>query len=326
MANKILVIGGTGLVGLRLCQRLAQSDYHVTCAARNYRIELDALNISFLSVDLLDLSGVDLSGFDYIFYCAGTSVEWQDREVILRRNLHALQEVTLAAKKASVKGLIFSSCSLAQFDQGPVGSSLKAAESFLLEQNDEGLKTLIIRSQWVWGSNDSHFLQGFLTKAKEGIYYHPYSLQVKTDVIHVDNYVFAHELALEKLIQGQDVTGKAYFVAQERALELVTFHEQLLQYAQIDCELVEYSFKALRAFCSEWFYRILGIRTPAPAITRSQIRHWGVDRVFSQDLAIERLGYYPRVKIEEGMEELFEEKKRRLRLISELEEQGALKG
>ena len=74
-ARRVLVTGGTGIVGSHLVERLLRNGYSVTCLVRDLRRLrwLDGMEVQLAQVDCTrpDSLAAALQGVSLVFHCAG---------------------------------------------------------------------------------------------------------------------------------------------------------------------------------------------------------------------------------------------------------------
>ena len=112
---KILVVGGTGLIGGIAAVHLAFSGHEVTIAARNVTLargvlaDFPAIHIDFLAVDQ-DLD--QLASFDSLVFAGGNDFRHipggiSEDEFWLRANVQGVPRFFSAAKQAGIKRAVY---------------------------------------------------------------------------------------------------------------------------------------------------------------------------------------------------------------------------
>jgi nucleoside-diphosphate-sugar epimerase len=124
------------------------------------------------------------------------------------------------------------------------------------------------------------------------------------DITFIENAAYAHLLAFDALDTGI-ACGKAYFIGQERPVNLWEFVNIILK--NIGLPTVEKHMSFSRAyflglFIENW-YKIFN-RSKMPPMTRALAVALSKDHYFSHDRARIDLGYTPQITIEEGLNNL----------------------
>ena len=102
----------------------------------------------------------------------------------------------------------------------PYSYTKSIAEKKVLSSNRKDFATVALRPHLIWGENDPHLLPKVINRHKTG------KLKIignglnKVDLTHIDNVVHAHILALNALINGKPIGGRAYFISQNEPVLL----------------------------------------------------------------------------------------------------------
>lgn len=247
---KILITGGTGYLGSRLAEYLAEKGHNVTAIGRK-EINFKNKNIHFLSKDVRELNLEDINGFNYIFHFAAVSFNNSklEGEEIYKQNIESmLQLLELIKNKPSPTKFIFAS-SAGVYGRGPkkfseedalkpmdLYSCSKASCEQLIHayaKTNPNLRPLIFRIANIYGSGQR---AGFVipdtiarinqSSSGELAVFNGQSVR---DFIYVEDCITMIVLALEKDLVGTYNlgTGKRTKIA-ELALQLIKLSKKSL--------------------------------------------------------------------------------------------------
>ena len=181
--TKILVTGGSGFLGKAIVAELA--DPHSPLEADLIRV-LDINDytgaekdrIEFYKGDIRDISKADeaCTGIDIVIHAAAI-VDWgtKSEDEILSVNVEGTRNIIRACRTANVKYLVFTSSLDAIFGGKPLVNidetipypekhptsyctSKYLAEKLVLEENDDMLRTCIIRPSDIYGEDDPYHI------------------------------------------------------------------------------------------------------------------------------------------------------------------------
>jgi 2-alkyl-3-oxoalkanoate reductase len=326
---RILVTGGGGFLGTHIIKELLKnSTYVVTNFSRHTYAHLEDIGVPTIKGDLRKKEDVDRAldkGFDAIFHVAALAGVWGKYEDYFDINYQGTKHLIESGRARGVKQFIYTSTPSVVFNQDDLlgvdekypyatkflnaySETKTMAEKFVLEQNDGSeFLTCAIRPHLIWGPGDPHLFPRIIQKGKLGKLRIVGNGDNLVDIIYVENAAIAHVQAFEHLRPGSAVCGQAYFVGQERAVNLWDFINQVLGYVKVDP--VVNSIEVSRAYKLGWalekLYGFLGIKKPEPPMTRFVALNLGKSHYFSHEKAKRDFGYLPRVSIEEGLKRTF---------------------
>ena len=317
-----LITGGNGFVGRYIVEQLLARGDRVRVLGRGSYPELAALGAECVRADLAapDTSGALASamrGVEVIFHVAAKAGVWGSFDDFYRNNVTATQRVVRAAERAGVPKLVYtSSPSVAigeadlegvdestpypERDLAPYPQTKAMAERFVLARTE--LATTAIRPHLIWGPRDPHIFPRLLARARSGRLAQIGDGTNLVDVTYVENCAEAHILAADRLGERSPLRGRAYFIGQERPVNLWQFINEVVTRAGLKPVRRKLSLAtALRlAGAMEATYRALGIGAEPPltrlAVTQMARSHW-----FDHSAAQRDFGYGPRISIEEGL-------------------------
>jgi len=325
---KVLVTGGGGFLGTHIIKQLLSDGHQVVSLSRNIYPHIEELGVSSLSCDLSkadDVNHLDLEGFDAVIHTAALAGVWGDK--LKYENINFVGSINLLkkAQEDKVRYFIYTSSPSVVFGKEDLQAAnedlaypnyyytdyarTKAmAEKEILKASCDDFMTLSIRPHLIWGPEDPHLIPRILSKAKEGKLKRVGDGENLVDIIYVENAAFAHVQALKALFAGKRIGGNAYFVGQERPVNLWQFINEILAAHKLDTVKDSISFKmAFRlGYVFEILYRFLGIIKPEPPMTRFIALQLAKNHYFSHDKAKNDFNYYPMISIEEGLKRTFQ--------------------
>ncbi len=318
-----LVTGGNGFVGRTLVELLLARGDRVRVVGRGDYPELVALGVECVRADLsVAEANVTLApamrGVEVVFHVAakagGLGGSFDD---YYRSNVTATQRVVHAAEKAGVPKFVYTSTpsvaigarDLAGADETtpyaehylhPYPATKALAERFVLARTE--LATTALRPHLVWGPRDPHFMPRFLARARAGRLFQVGDGTNMVDVTYVDNAAEAHLLAADALSERSPVRGRAYFIGQERPVNLWQFVNTLV--TQAGCPPVGRAIPVGVAMAAatviETTHGVLHL-SGEPFLNRFLIAQLAHSHWFDHTAAQRDFGYGPRISIEEGL-------------------------
>lgn len=322
-----LVTGGNGFVGRYIVEQLIARGDSVRVVGRGDYPELAALGAGCYKVDLTAPEANTalaraMAGVEVVFHVAakagalgGSFADYYTA------NVTATQRVVRAAEKAGVPKLVYTSTPSVAIGEGDIAGADESApyperylhhypatksiaERYVLART--AIATVAIRPHLVWGPRDPHFMPRFLARARAGRLVRIGDGSNMVDVTYVENAAEAHLLAADALGEGSRLRGRAYFIGQERPVNLWQFVDELLTragakpirgsiptpVAMAAATALETTYGALRLGGEPFLNRFL-----VSQMTRS---HW-----FDHGAARRDFGYGPRLTIDEGLARTF---------------------
>jgi nucleoside-diphosphate-sugar epimerase len=319
----VLVTGGGGFLGERICFYLREKNYRVRSFSRQTYPSLEKLGVECHQGSLTSYKDIKKAflGVQAVIHTASKAGVWGSPREYQETNVLGTEHVIRACLELGIPRLVYTSSPSVVFGgesiEGlsekdcpypkdffcPYQKTKKEAEEAVLRANSPSLKTLALRPHLIWGPGDPHFVPRLLERA--------HRLRIigdrtnKADVIWVDNAAIAHVQALERLEDRDFEGGKAYFLGQETPVVLWDFIERLLACYGKGPIKKHLSFsKAYRlGQALETVYRWLppGLEPPMTRFLALQLSR---SHYFSHREAETDLGYQPIVSIEEGFRQL----------------------
>ncbi len=330
---KILVTGGGGFLGTWIIKELLKNpSYMITNFSRHKYAHLEDIGVPTMQGDITkydDVERVLREGFDVVFHVASLVGMWGKKEVFDAINITGTENLLEVSKRMGVKRFIYTGSPSSVFGRGGhqgADESLPypeehlghyprtkaAAEKLVLQANGDEMRTVSLRPHLVWGPGDVNLLPRVINQARVGKLKMIGLGENQVDVIYVEEAARAHVLAMHALEGEAVAAGKAYFLGQG-PVNLWEFIEKVLKHAELDPPQKTVSLSV--ATCLGWMFEkiwtILGIFSPEPPVTRFVALNMGTDHWFSHERAEKDLGWKPQISIDQGLEILFGDKKKR---------------
>ncbi len=329
MKRKILITGGGGFLGTALIKLLKQNaDHEIYSVSRKNYLHLKNEGVSQIQHDLSsagDLESILPKDIDVVFHTAALAGIWGKKEHFFNINTEGTLKLVDWAKKSGVKQFIYTSTPSVVFGKDDLinvdettpypdkhlchyAASKALAEKYVLQNNSPEMITCAIRPHLIWGPGDPHLFPRIVEKAKQGKLKRVGEGLNQVDIVYVDNAAWAHVLAMEA---GRNAGGKAYFIGQEKPVNLWDFIDTVLKIYSLP--KIEESISIMTAyrlgFLFEKIFEFFGINQPDPPMTRFVALNLATSHYFNQENAFKDLGYKPLISIETGLKLIEQEVK-----------------
>ena len=308
---RILVTGGTGLLGGRLIPELAGHGHQVFALTRSASSHAKLRALGALPVDANLESNVllPLPAVDAVVHAAALFRFSGPREPFFRTNVDGTVKLLAAAEKAGATTFVHISAAgtpvRAADESAPTFpdhfsaylASKARAEAIVLAANKPGFRALALRPPALWGPGDP-FSRALPQAINAGNFAFIDRGDYAFATCHVDNVVEAVQCALER---GEG--GRAYFITDQ---EKWTFREFVASLASVQGLSIE----KIRSM-PYWFALTLGRLMDAawailrkdgdPPVSRSMMRMIGREFNVSDAAARHELGYIGRTSHADGL-------------------------
>jgi len=322
ISKNILVTGGGGFLGKAIVRQLIAKGHRVTSFSRHAHPELDALGVPQLQADIADAGAVEdaLKGRDAVFHTAAKAGVWGAFDSYFRTNVTGTQNIIAACRSRRVPFLVFTSSPSVVFDGGdmsgvdesvpypvryhaPYPKTKAMAEQAVRAAANRTLKTIVLRPHLIWGPADNHLVPRIITRA--GSLRQVGDGGNRVDTIYIDNAAHGHVLALEALEKDPALSGRVYFISDDRPIGLWEMVNRILEAGGKPPVTRTVSPKTAYAIGAvlEWIYRTLRI-AGEPKMTRFVARELATSHWFDITAAKRDLGYTAEISIEEGLRRL----------------------
>ena len=326
---KAVITGGTGFIGSRLVERLAEKGYEVRCLVRkSSHIEpLKKLGVELCYGDLSDHDSLRklTKGGDLVYHLAAMVTDWGSRRDFYSMNVDGTRVLLEASWDSGVKRFIHMSTSTVVWksdfwevhDINDIDESYPYPEKYNDDYNETkaeaerfvtrfhertGLETIVLRPSNVWGAGDRVILPRIALAAKKGILFPMGSGHRWVSPCHVDNLVHALVLSAESDNHG----GNIYFINDGVKIEHIEFLSKLLGAVGIKWApkfTIPYSIAYGVAYAMETLFKIVNSKNP-PVLTRFAVAALAGSRSYSIEKAKKEIGYKPIVNMDEGLRQL----------------------
>jgi 2-alkyl-3-oxoalkanoate reductase len=322
--RRVLVTGGSGFLGRAIAARLVARGDRVRTLARRHAPALERLGVEQQQGDIGDAAAVERAcdGVDAVIHTAAKAGVWGTYETYYGPNVRGTQNVIAACRRRRVKLLVHTSSPAVIFDgadmegvdesapypdrfHAPYPETKALAEKAVRAAADPHLRTVCLRPHLIWGPGDPHLVPRILARARRLRRVGRGANRV--DTIYIDNAADAHLLALDRLAQRPDISGRVYFISQDQPIPLWEMIDRILAAGGKPPLSKTISPKAAGragAFC-EWLYRNLRL-AGEPPMTRFVAAELATSHWFDISAARRDLGYRPTVSIDEGLRRLAE--------------------
>ncbi len=324
---RILVTGGGGFLGTWIIKELLKNpSYMVTNFSRHSYEHLEDMGVPTIRGDVGNVEDVERAltqGFDAIFHVASLVGMWGKAEVFDRINITGTENLLNSAQRHGVKRFVYTGSPSSVFGRGGhqgadetlpypkehlghYPRTKAAAEQLVLAANSPHFFTVSLRPHLIWGPGDENLLPRVMDQARLGKLKVIGNGENQVDVIYVEEAARAHVLAFEKLTSGSPVAGQAYFLGQG-PVKLWDFIEQVLKLAEIPAPDNSLGLKTAvtLGWAFEKIWKMAGVFSPEPPVTRFVALNMGTDHWFSHAKAERDLGWKAEITIEEGLKRLF---------------------
>ena len=315
------VTGGSGFIGGALVRRLVADGWTVRALARS---DASAKTVRERGADPVrgDLDDVGAmasgaAGCEVAFHCAAHLGDWGRREDFERGNVQGTRNALAAAREAGVRRFVHVGTEAAllagqplievderaplRFDSPVLYSSTKArAEEAVIEANQDGLETVVVRPRFVWGRGDTTLLPVMTEMVRSGRFAWIGGGRHRTSTTHVDNVVHGLLLAAQR-----GARGGVYFVTDGEPVVFRDFVTRLLATQGVtppDRSLPVGVARAVAA-AAETAWRLLPL-PGRPPVTRFAVWVSALETTIDITRARTELGYEPVRTIDQGLEEL----------------------
>ena len=324
--KRVLVTGGGGFLGTAVVKQLLEVGCTVKVAGRNSYDHLVRLGVTCLVGDIGDKMFTEEAcrNVDTVFHVAAKAGIWGSSREFARANLDGTVNIVNGCRKNDVGCLVHTSTPSVVFNGNSIeggneslpyadtflcdyARTKAAAEQYVLENSGDQLRVCALRPHLIWGPGDPHLIPRLIDRGRKG------SLKIvgdgrnRVDITFVDNGARAHLLAAKSLHQSSSISGRVYFIGQERPVYLWDWINDL--YRELGITRVERKVPKVTAYmigwCLEKMHRLAGLKKE-PAMTRFMALQRACSHFFSHERAKEDFGYEPLITIEQGKARLLE--------------------
>lgn len=323
---KILVTGGSGFLGKKICQQLLQRGDEPFALSRVPSQFLKRQGIKFVACDLTRKDQVEEVfknyHFDAVIHTAAKAGIWGPYHEYEKINVQGTKNLIQFARQHCVRIFIHTSTPSVVYGDTDIIDGDEAldypahhltsyaktkaiAERYVLSKHaSHHFQVAALRPHLIWGVDDPHLLPRLVTRAKRGKLVQVGDGNNMVDIIHVDNAAGAHIQLMDKMLEDSSFGGEAYFIGQERPVKLWEFMLKILENKGIASKPKKMSlglaFKmgTVFEFIYSYFYP-----HKEPPMTKFLALQLGTHHYFKHDKAIADFNFHLTKTIEEGLEE-----------------------
>ncbi len=320
---KVLVTGGSSLIGAAVANALAARGDEVVCLQRSGSVLVDEVVTQRLG-DIRDREVVVEAalGCDAIVHVAakvGVVGPWEDYRSV---NVDGTANVVAAAVDRGVPRVVHvSSPSVAHGGEPIVGGAADApvlgrkrawypeskamAEIVALDAASDVMAVVAVRPHLVWGPGDTQLVGRIVERARAGRLALVGGGRALVDTTYVDNAVAALIAALDAAHPGAACSGRAYVVSNGEPRMIRELVEGICSAAGVPFAPRDVSLRMGRSAGAvvERVWPMLR-RDDEPPLTQFLAEQLGTAHWFDSRPARDDLGYSPTVSIDEGLRRL----------------------
>jgi nucleoside-diphosphate-sugar epimerase len=308
---KVLVTGGSSLLGGTVARRLLRRGDEVTCFQRSST----GTGATDVHGDVRDARAVLLAaaGHDAVVHLAALVAPrptWNDAYQV---NVVGTRNVVTAAARCG--RLVHVSSPSVAFDGGPAVSagaeparyrggdaytrSKALSEVYVLGHSV--VPTIVLRPHLVWGPGDTQLVGRIVDRARQGRLVLPDHGRAMVATTFVDDAADAVVAGLDRTADSDEAIGRAWVVTGDDPRPLAELVEGILRAAGLDPEV-----RSVPAPVAALAGRVVGRFWPGsePPLTYFAARQLSVAHWFDQAATQRVLRWTPKVGVERGMEEL----------------------
>jgi nucleoside-diphosphate-sugar epimerase len=308
----VLVTGATGFLGKRVAAMLVDRGHRVIGAGR----DRERASMLELPVRLVDLEG-DVAGLcdgvEAIVHCAGLSSAWAPYRRFEAANVRGTEHLLREAKRAGVKRFVHVSTSSVYArarDQYALaetsGLPRRPANDYVATKlaaehrvRRAGIPYAILRPRGIFGPGDTSIFPRLLRALSTRRLPVIGTGETLGDLTYVDNVAEAAALALEAPSSALDAT---YNVTNAEPVKVWRTIGELAKALDLPPPRRRLPFGAAIALAAALELRSLATRArPEPLLTRYTVTLLGCTTTLDVSSAMRRLGYRPRVSMDEGL-------------------------
>ena len=316
---KAFITGINGFIGSNLAARLIEEGQEVSGLVRKTSdlSFLEGLKVKLFFGDLSNRALLNKAtlGVDVVYHVAGLASDWGPIELFRKVNVEGTKNLLESSLKSGVKRFVFiSSAAVHGFggfhnatEDSPKMSTIfpycitkKQAEDLVNRfHRQRGLPTLIIRPGNVFGPKDRVTFVKMAQLLEKGQMVYINRGRALTCPTYIENLVDAVLLAGGR----KDTVGETYIITDGLKITWKEYIDKIAEKLGVRRPLfsIPYSLAYSAGAVCEAILKLFRSKRP-PIITRYRIANAGKDYHFSIEKAKTKLGYEPRVSLDEAIQ------------------------
>lgn len=321
---RVLVTGGSGLLGRMTISALVACGHDVVALQRNRSAELACEQVLG---DVCDAEAVATAaaGCEAVIHGAARVGVVGSRAEFHRVNVGGTEAVVAACRTVGVERLVFISSPSVGYESAPtIGAGARPpittrhdrswyseskgeAELVALAANGPTLAVTAIRPHAIWGPGDTQLIGRIVDRARAGRLFVVDGGTALIDTTYVDNAADALIAAVEHLTPESDLAGRAFVVSNGEPLPVRVLLERICEAARVPPPTRDVPLPLARGMATIaerlWTRARPDAEPPATRFLVDQLAlaHWFDPRPFR-----DATGWRPAVSIDEGMARLAE--------------------
>ena len=333
----ILVTGGAGFLGRAIVNELLDANSPLAVQQLSvFDLKDDGgfsdERIQYVKGDVCNPDEISnaCSGIDLVIHSAAI-VDWgtkSPREVY-RANFDGTQNVIAACKQNHVSMLVYTSSldvvitgkPLLNIDESqPYAEkhlnmyceSKCLAEKLVLSENNETLKTCVLRPADIWGEGDPYHIPPLIQMAKSGFYTRIGNGKALSQHVYSGNMAWAHVLAAKALVDGSEkIRGNAYFITDTESSNFFDFFDNIVLKSGYkiwprNLWLPKGFTYFIGAFSEYIAFLVRPVKYYNPKLSRFAVMYTTTDFTFSAEKAKKDFGFVPKYSKEVALERTIE--------------------
>lgn len=235
--KKILITGGTGLIGSRLAERLfIEEKAIVRVMVHNWTKAtwVSRLDVELIQCDITNSKDVEnaVQGCEIVFHCVGVG---GSRSHAMKINVEGTENVLNACKKFNVERIVYlssivvhgekiyndlnESSPFMSYNDAYADSKIEAENIFWKKTAEYGLSASVIRPTYVWGPLSQYYTIDFVQQMKTNRFYLVDNGNHDCNAVYVDNVV---DLCL-LCAHDPKAIGEAFIAADSDKIKWIDF-------------------------------------------------------------------------------------------------------
>jgi nucleoside-diphosphate-sugar epimerase len=235
--KKILITGGTGLIGSRLAERLfIEEKAIVRVMVHNWpkATWVSRLDVELIQGDITNSKDVEnaVQGCEIVFHCVGVG---GSKSTAMKINAEGTKNVLNACKKQDVKRVVYlssivvhgekiydglnESSPFISYNDAYADSKIEAEKIFWQKTSEYGLDASLIRPTYVWGPISQYYTIDFVDQMKLNKFHLVDNGNHDCNAVYVDNVV---DLCLI-CASNPNAIGEAFIAADSEKIKWIDF-------------------------------------------------------------------------------------------------------